>query len=238
MDENQALKAWDLVKGTDDPLKELVWGKVKHAFDRKAYIDYYSNTLREFPVDDQKAFDCTSSEPRLLWVATMIVDRKQSPMIDLGCADGYLGLTVARHGIECTGINLYKQSVDIANRRAWENNLPCKFLCGDLFDHEGSYKAVVLMEVLEHLPDPDEGIEKAVSLCEKGGSVYLSTPRNDHYGIEVHMRQKDREGWDDGKPAGHLRLFTEEEFRKMISQYQVEQFLVDPNRNMLVEIKV
>ena len=93
-----------------------------------------------------------------------------------------------------------------------------------------------MMEVLEHMAIPEEGMAKAYQLAKPGASIYLSTPRDDHVGIEKHLEEVGRESWDDGKPAGHLRLFTEEEFKNMLKPYKVEQFLVDENKNMCVEI--
>ena len=237
MDLNQALKAWDLVKDIDDPLKERVRLKVRHAFDPEEYRKFYQDNSEERPIRDEFVYDCTKiGEPRLKWVVDNILQKKQSPVVDLGCADGFVSLTLARYGIECTGVNLYKPSVDLANKRAWENNLPAKFICQDLFEHEGSYQAVILMEVLEHIPNPGVAIKKAYELCEVGGSVYLSTPRTDHVGIEEHLKEEGRTGWDDGKPSGHLQLFAEEELKQLLGGYYVEQFIVDATRNMCVEI--
>lgn len=236
MDRNQALKAWDLVKDTDSPLKDRVWLKVRHAFDKEAYRKFYQDDSEEGTLIDEVVYDCTRAEPRLKWVVDNILQKKQSPFVDLGCADGFLCLTLARYAIVGTGVNLLWRSVKKAQDRAWDNNLPAKFICQNLFDHIGQYQAVVLMDVLEHLPNPKAGIDKAVSLCVKGGSVYLSTPRTDHLGVEQHIADKNRESWDDGKPAGHLQLFTEEEFKRMLEDYKVAQFFNDETNNMCVEI--
>ena len=238
MDYNQALLAWDLVKDAPGNLRDRVWLKVKHAFDPESYKNYYSELLVESPFREEYVYDCTGLEPRLKWCADNIVTKKQSPMVDLGCADGFFSLTVARYGIDCIGVNLYQPSVDLANKRAKENNLPAKFYCENLLDHISytGYQAVVMMEVLEHMAIPEEGMAKAYQLAKPGASIYLSTPRDDHVGIEKHLEEVGRESWDDGKPAGHLRLFTEEEFKNMLKPYKVEQFLVDENKNMCVEI--
>src|SRR3990167_4139879 len=113
MDYNQALQAWDLVKDTNDQLKDKVWLKVRHAFEPEEYDKYYREDLREYPLKEEYVYDCTRVEPRLDWVVREIINKDQSPMVDLGCADGFLCLTLARFTIECVGVNLYKPSVDL-----------------------------------------------------------------------------------------------------------------------------
>lgn len=237
MDQNQALKAWDLVKDTPGELHDQVWVKVKHAFDKDAYLDFYGKHDDENPLPMELSLDCTKMNTRMLWLVTRIVEQGQRRVMDLGCADGYLDLTLARYGHLCYGVNLQKKSVAIANYRAFLTRLPAYFEVKDIFDVTGEYDAVVLAEVLEHLPNPEAAIAFAFLLVRPGGSLYLTTPRHDHEGIRQHLAEKDRLPWDDGKPAGHLRLWTEEEFKNMLKAYNIVQFLVDDMRNMLVEIK-
>ncbi len=236
MDMNQALKAWELVEDTDSDLKDKVWEKVKHAFDPDEYLKYYENGLIEQPMPLEWALNATAVFPRLTWVVASIVEKGQTFVCDLGCADGYLGLTLGRYNHVTIGVNLHEPSVKLANSRARMLRLPCHFLKGDLMTHTGEYDAVVLMEVLEHLPDPKRAIQHAYSLVRDGGSLYMSTPRDDHTGIAEHLKDENREGWDDGKPSGHLRLWSEKEFKSLLEPYNVAQFEVDETHNMLVEV--
>lgn len=239
MDYNQALKAWDLVKDTDHPLKEKVWAKVKHAFDDQAYRDYYMNDLREYPMKNEIAFDCTKHDERFRWLMPKLMDFFPSSVLDIGCADGYLGLTLGQHGIKSTGLNLYKPSVDLANERAAQNRLPAKFLHIDFRDYEQQHEAVVFFEILEHLPDPEKAIAKAYSLVKSGGRLYISTPvAEKHVGIRNHLAEIDRDSWDaDDKPAGHLQLFTEDEFKALLKPYKLVDYYVDETFSQEAEIQ-
>ena len=235
MEDNQALKAWDLVKDTNSPLKDKVWPIVRHAFDPEAYKKYYSEDLVENPVDEEHALDCTRLYPRCKWLVEDILKKKYKSVVDLGCADGYISLTLANKGLECYGVNLFKPSVDIATERAEKFKLNAKFEAKDLFDVEKKADAVILFEVLEHLPNPEEAIKKSMSLVKKGGSFYLSTPSPDHIGITLH-KQENHGPWDNGEPAGHLRIYTEKELRELLKNYKIRQLLIDSQGCFLVEV--
>lgn len=243
--DNQALKAWDLVKDTNSPIKERVWLRVKHSFDSQAYRDYYSSGIEEYPISEDEATNIDKRFPRFGWVVPKVLDLKPGDFIDLGCADGYLCLTLASKDIGCeyTGVNLYKPSIDLAIDRAKKLDIRnVHFINGDIFDQKVTIKAgsytpydvVVMMEVLEHLPDPQKGVDHAMSLLNKDGHAFFSTPKAD--GVGVQANKANPEGnWDDGKPAGHLRLFTEKEYKDLFKEYKILDFYIDEEDCMCLE---
>lgn len=238
MEDNQALKAWDLVKDTDSPLKDKVYQRVKHAFEPSEYKKYYAESLVEIPVPEEIALDCTKLAPRFAWVVPEILKNKPQKMVDLGCADGYLCLTLSKKGVDTYGFNLYQPSVDLAKERAAKYKLDANFYNKDLFDANIHADCVVMMEVLEHLPDPQKGVDHAMKLLYDNGSAFFSTPRVDHIGIEQHKAEVGHRKWDeDLEPSGHLRLFTEQEFKDLFKDYDLVNFHVDEERCMIAEVK-
>lgn len=240
LDHNQAIKAWEKAKGTE--YEKKIWPLVEHAFDPKVYKDYYENHLVETPVSEEMALDCTKLAPRFAWVVDEIIKKKPTSVLDIGCADGYLCLTLATKGIHCDGVNLYLPSVKLANQRAMKWALPAVFSQQDFTKVNKKYDCVVMFELLEHLPDPKKAIEKAYSLLNMGGSLYLSTPLPDSWGVKTHITNKYNnpnrvKPWSVAAPAGHLRLWTEQEFRELLKGYKIEQFLIDLEHSMLVEIR-
>lgn len=245
--DNQALKAWDLVKDTNSPIKERVWLRVKHAFDDQAYKDYYSTGIEEYPVSEDEALNIDKRFPRFGWIVPKILEGKfnypeytgpDKRLLDLGCADGYLCLTIASkdENYECTGYNLYRSSVVLANERAQKLGLDKRvhFFEGDLFEVRASVDVVVMMEVLEHLPDPQKGVDHAMNQLHEGGHAFFSTPKAD--GVGVQTNKANPEGnWDDGKPAGHLRLLTEKEYKDLFKEYKIIDFYIDEEDCMCLE---
>jgi 2-polyprenyl-3-methyl-5-hydroxy-6-metoxy-1,4-benzoquinol methylase len=238
LDQNQALKAYELSKGTE--FEKKIYSLVEHCFDKKVYKNYYEEELVENPVSEEIAYDCTKLAPRFDWLVKEIEKKGHKSVLDLGCADGYLCLTLATRGIKCKGINLYQPSIELAKERA--KDLPATFEHKDISEVTGEYDAVVVFEVLEHIPEPLQALQKAFSLVKAGGSLYLSTPGANGAGVEEHIRNKYAnpnrvKPWDDPRPSGHLRLWTEEEFKELLKDYKIEQFIVNQDKEMLVEIK-
>jgi 2-polyprenyl-3-methyl-5-hydroxy-6-metoxy-1,4-benzoquinol methylase len=236
MEDNQSLKAWDLVKDTNYEIKDRVWLRVKHAFNPEDYKKYYSELLNEQPYPEEVALDCTLLGPRFKWLIEKIDAQKPKTALDLGCADGYTCLTLARKGIEAKGINLYAPSVLAARERASKFKLPATFEVKNLFDVKDKAEAVILFEVLEHLPDPQKAIDHCMGLVKPGGRFYLSTPSTDHIGIEQHKREVGHKAWDaDLSPTGHLRVFTLDEIKQLFKGYKVEEIGMDSDRSIIVE---
>lgn len=236
MDNNQALDAWNLVKDTDYPKKDRVYLKVQHAFEPERYTKYYSEELTEHPVPEEIALNCITLAPRFKWVVEEIGKQRPKSVLDLGCADGYLCLTLANRGFETTGVNLYGPSISIAKERATKHNLNAGFIQGDLFDDYPKHDAVTLLEVFEHLPDPKKAIDHCMSLVNEGGSFYLSTPSPDHVGIQQHKDEPNHGDWDDGKPSGHLKLYSKEEMAEMLKGYKIKQFTLDGDKCWNIEV--
>jgi 2-polyprenyl-3-methyl-5-hydroxy-6-metoxy-1,4-benzoquinol methylase len=233
LENNQALKAWELVKDTNWPKKDRLWLRVQHAFDPERYRKYYSEELVEDPISEQMAFQIDKVYPRYAWLVPQI--KQTDTVLDLGCADGYLCLTLAKKGNKCTGVNLYEPSVQLANERAVKHKVPADFVCQDLMETQGIYDAVVLFEVLEHLPDPQGAIDHCMSLLNDGGRFYLSTPSPEHVGIVQH-KQEAHGSWDDSLPSGHLRIFTEAELRELFKNYTIRQLQLDEEKCFLLEV--
>jgi len=237
LENNQALKAWELVKDTDWPRKDRLWLRVKHAFNPEDYKKYYGEDLKETPMPEDLAFQVDQTHPRFKWLVKRIQELSPKTLVDLGCADGYLCLTLAGKGVRCTGVNLFKPSVDLANERSKKFSVPAEFVCEDLMDHKGKYDVVVMAEVIEHLPDAKKAIDHALTLGRSGGTLFLTTPSPEHVGILQH-KTEEHGTWDDGLPSGHLRIFTKEELIEMVKGHEIIYFGLDAEGCYLLEVKI
>jgi len=78
-------------------------------------------------------------------------------------------------GVKCTGISISQVSIDYLNGRAKKLGYDWELIFSDLFEFEPGvkYDAIVIMGVIEHLPDYLRVMKKFASLLKPGGRVFL-----------------------------------------------------------------
>lgn len=238
--QNQPILAWELVKKTKSPLKDAVYAKVRHAFDKKEYQQYYRYENDEVPFPKQFTYACDRIVPRYSWLVGRLFQKLPQSLLDVGCGTGELGLTLGIIEIPSVGLNLNSLSIMRANRLAEDKDLKhfTQFLNIDFFDYRKKHDAIVMFDFLEHMPNPQKALRHAYSLLKKGGRLFLSSPRaGDHEGIKQNRWVAKPQSWNDGLCSGHLRLWTEEQLKELLKPYNVTEFTLDITKNILVEIQ-
>ena len=81
----------------------------------------------------------------------------------------------AQRGVKSTGLTISKESADYLRRRAAQLGqdwtvIDCDFLA---YDTAEKYDAIVIMGVIEHLPQYDKVLRKFASLLKPGGLIFL-----------------------------------------------------------------
>jgi len=81
----------------------------------------------------------------------------------------------SRRGIKCTGISISQSSIDYLDGRAKELGHDWELIHADLlaYQTDRKYDAIVIMGVIEHLPQYDRVLAKFVSLLKPGGHIFL-----------------------------------------------------------------
>jgi SAM-dependent methyltransferase len=104
------------------------------------------------------------------------IERRRSPgrLLDLGCWLGFLLDEARGRGWDTVGVEPSAFASAFARERLGLDLRP-----GDLFTaslEPGSFDAVVLGDVIEHLPDPGRALDRIASLTAPGGVLYLALP--------------------------------------------------------------
>jgi cyclopropane-fatty-acyl-phospholipid synthase len=81
----------------------------------------------------------------------------------------------AKRGIKCTGISISKESIRFLTEKGKKLGHDWELIESDLFDYNPGvkYDAIVIMGVIEHLPDYHRVLKKFMSLIKPGGRVFL-----------------------------------------------------------------
>lgn len=99
-----------------------------------------------------------------------------SPMwIDVGCGDGGLVMTAAEFGFHAVGLDARPQTVQALRECGYQA------ACGDFLtiSVEVTPLVISMMDVLEHIPNPCQALERAHSLLNKNGILIISLPNSD-----------------------------------------------------------
>jgi 2-polyprenyl-6-hydroxyphenyl methylase/3-demethylubiquinone-9 3-methyltransferase len=100
-------------------------------------------------------------------------------VIDIGCGGGVLAESLARLGARVTGVDLSKDLLGIAQLHAQEQGLDIdyRFISAEQLAEQqpGTFDIVTCMEVLEHVPRPQELVAASAKLLKPGGHAFYAT---------------------------------------------------------------
>jgi 2-polyprenyl-3-methyl-5-hydroxy-6-metoxy-1,4-benzoquinol methylase len=136
--------------------------------------------------------------------------------LDAGAADGFLSERLSGRGWRVTAIERDPALAARARTR-------CEaVVVGDLAEVapalDGSYDAIVLGDVLEHLTDPLPVLQALRAALSPGGRIVVSVPNVAHVWVRLQLLAGRFEYGDRGiLDRGHLRFFTRKSFLRLLA---------------------
>ena len=96
-------------------------------------------------------------------------------VLDVGGGWGAFTEHAGRRGIDVTSLTISHQSEAFLTDLIQEQQLPCRVLNQEFLEYTSSepYDAIVILGVMEHLPDYAAVLQKFLHLLKPGGHVYL-----------------------------------------------------------------
>lgn len=177
--------------------------KAKLSYEQKYDIDGAQYTY--------KRTDPYSSHSRIIeWID----QERPQRVLEVGTATGYLSSEIAKRGCLVTGIEQDPEMARIAEKYCQ------KMIVGDVESMDlsglGTYDAIILGDVVEHLRNPREFLQKAGQLLNKGGKILISLPNVANIWVRLNLLfgrfNYSRVGILD---ESHLRFFTLETSKKI-----------------------
>lgn len=148
--------------------------------------------------------------------------RRHAPgprLLDAGYGSGYLLRTARAHGFQVYGVETSRART--AELEAmFGAHLAVAHLGTDLLPW-GSFDAIVMTHVLEHLGDPNAALRQIAQALNPGGVVYVAVPDNESWQFRIFGKE-----WDAVNPVAHYQFFNE---RSLTSALRESGFL-NPTR--------
>lgn len=125
-------------------------------------------------------------------------DLSNKKVVDVGCGGGILSEGLAQNGAIVSGVDLSKESIDIAKLHLHESMQNIDYQCIDIAklhphesmlnidyqcidietfanSHNNQFDVLTCMEMLEHVSSPQEILANCAKLLKPGGFAFLST---------------------------------------------------------------
>jgi spore maturation protein CgeB/tetratricopeptide (TPR) repeat protein len=154
-------------------------------------------------------------------------------ILEVGCAEGMTGNELKkRPGVFVAGIENNEIAAEMA-RKVLDDVITGDVECMDIPYSPSAFDCIIFADVLEHLVNPLDILKKMSKLLKKDGTVIMSIPNVQFYGV-VH--QLIEGNWTYQKEGildeTHLRFFTFKEIEKLVKEaglsiQQIEE-TIDP----------
>jgi 2-polyprenyl-3-methyl-5-hydroxy-6-metoxy-1,4-benzoquinol methylase len=141
-------------------------------------------------------------------------------VLDVGCANGYLGKVLKEHGCNVVGIEIDPAAAEEAS------GILDEVVVGSVEDVDlveqfgaGRFDVVVFGDVLEHLRDPLPTLRQAKRLLKPNGYVVVSIPNIAHGSVRLALLRGEFRYRDLGLlDTTHLRFFTRESVDDLLAE--------------------
>lgn len=130
--------------------------------------------------------------------------------LEIGCGEGELSIRLARRGFRVQGCDISAEIVEEARRRADAANVAATFWTQPIetIDETKAAPLVVCCEVLEHLDDPEQGIDRLAELARP--HLIASVPREPLWRV-LNLARGKYIG-DFGNTPGHVNHWSRRGF--------------------------
>ncbi|CAN5680527.1 hypothetical protein BH09PLA1_BH09PLA1_29580 [soil metagenome] len=182
-----------------------------HQRDQRGYPDIYTRLRSDLP-------------ERCAYWLNALLDYKlpSAKVLELGSAHGAFVAMLRQAGFDATGLDLSPRIVDLARA-----TFDVPMLLGPVEDQTiaaSSLDVIVMMDVLEHLPDPVGTMRKCVDLLKPDGLLMIQTPCYPAGKSLEQIRAGDDRFTIQLRPAEHTNLFSQKSAAKLMWKLGAKHF--------------
>ena len=137
------------------------------------------------------------------WIARRVAGQQ---VLDMACGEGYGSAVLARSAASVVGLDANPEAHEHAKLRYQGGNLSFHRGLVETYGEPGQFDAVVFLQTIEHVPDPQTVLGHFRDILVPGGTAYVSTPNL--LTLAPPGAQKSGNPW-------HLTEYRAEEFRQL-----------------------
>ena len=167
------------------------------------------------------------SERNLHWLRTLL--KFKSPpgkVMELGCGHGSFVSLLNQSGFDAFGIEMSPWVVEFGKK-----TFKVPVFLGPIENLQispGSLDAIVLMDVLEHLPDPVETIAVCLKLLVPNGIILIQTPQFREGTTYTSLKMAQSRFIEMLIPKEHLYLFSKNSIIQLFKTFDVNHAVFEP----------
>jgi SAM-dependent methyltransferase len=138
------------------------------------------------------------------WITARCAGRR---VVDMACGEGYGAAVLAKTATAVIGVDANPEAFDHARLRYRAPNLSFERALVEQFDRGAPFDAIVFLQTVEHVEQPEVLLERFASLLSPEGVLYVTTPNR----LTLAPRGAERSGnpW-------HVREYAPEEFAEVV----------------------
>lgn len=182
-------------------------------------------------------YDYTSSKATqnhgYLWPAVLrelpaVGGAQRVRILDLGCGSGAFCRVLARQGYDVCGCDLSESGIALARDAAPECRFETLSVYDDLAAAFGTrFDAIVSIEVVEHLYDPDTFVRRAREALTGAGRFIVTTPYHGYWkNLLIAAAGRCDRHYNPLNVGGHIKFWSRATLGALLSRngFRVEQF--------------
>ncbi len=125
-------------------------------------------------------------------------------LLEVGCSAGYFLLRAREKGWNTYGVDIDETAVEFA-RKNYNLNVTCEYL-SELSYPAHFFSSIVMIGVLEHIPEPADFLEMLKGFLKPDGAIVLAVPNASS--LNARVSKFSQHDWDMFCEPGHLHHFN------------------------------
>ena len=160
------------------------------------YTSHYTIDAHDMPMpEDMSHFRREAERRRLRFVAGSVPSDGVRRVLEAGTGAGWMAEMLTARGFDVYPFDIGADSLKRASQRNHERDGALPFTLADIYRlpfSDGSFDAVTVSEVIEHLGSPLDALKELARVVRPGGWLIMSAPYRERieYTLCVHCNQR------------------------------------------------